>query len=99
MGKQVVTARFKPNTKKSLRTLIERLEECEKELSTNEDTEIILVCDVSTASYSVIICHLATDDNYNPNKKFEIVSKEALVLNGELDELDTNNEWVRIFPE
>lgn len=99
MGKQVVSARFKPNTIKSLRTLIESLQECEKKISTNEDTEIILACDVSTASYSIIICRLATVDDHYPNKRFEIVSKEALDLYGELDELNTNNEWVRIFPE
>ncbi|MHB8855788.1 MAG: hypothetical protein ACYC6K_04110 [Bellilinea sp.] len=98
MDKLFVTYRFQPNTVNDLRILIDNLIKYEKMLKQDEDTEVVLVCDVEKAEINIGTTKLSPTETYEKNLPYEVIPQENITLHGVCDLLTEKNEWKRIFP-
>lgn len=98
MNKLFVTFRFQPHTVGNLRRLIEFLEKGEQQLKQDEDTEIVIVCDVIQAKFTIGMAKLKPSEEYDRYKPYEVIPSDHMILGGVSDTVDENNVWKRLYP-
>lgn len=99
MEKLFVSFRFQPNSAANLRKVIDFLIQAEKRLKIDEDAEVVIVCEVNTATINIGTAKLKPTLTYDKNEKYEVIPEDFIPLYGVLDKLNEQNEFVRIFPK